>query len=353
MGNIRLIRKRWFAKRPGDFSGPLIQGVWEMIKIHIYITALIFFRLGIPFSTIAQTNDAVEAEKPYRFGTPINLGSTINSPSHEATPFISQDGLSLFFSSDRPGGSGDFDLWYSTRPTLDAPWSDPVNLGPSVNSSDEDYYPSVSYDNLSLYFYSTRQGGEGGSDIWVSTRTSPSDPWREAENLGPSINSLANEAAPCLSADGLSFLFRSTRSRGFGSADIWLSTRPTVGDPWGAPVNLGPTINGSEWDCGVHLSADGLSLFFHSNRSGGLGNFDFYLSTRNTREDDWSTPVNLGETINTPNNDFCPSFSANNRRLYFCDDTFGGPVRPRGFGKADLWEVEQVFPSAVRDFMLH
>lgn len=311
-----------------------------MKKIPIYFTAIIFFGLGITFFASAQTNNSIESEMPFRFRTPINLGSTINSPSHDATPFISRDGLSLFFSSSRPGGSGSFDLWYSTRPTIDAPWSDPVNLGPSVNSSVEDYYPTVSYDNLSLYFYSTRQGGEGGSDLWFSTRTNPSDPWGAAENLGPIINSSADEAAPCLSADELSFLFRSTRSGGFGSADIWLSTRPMMDDPWGAPVNLGSTINGSAWDCGVHLSADGLSLFFHSNRPGGLGDFDLYLSTRKTREDEWSTPVNLGETINTPNNDFCPSLSENNRRLYFCDDTFGGPVRPGGFGKADLWEVD-------------
>ncbi len=323
-----------------------------MKKECLYIVAILLYGLGFTYSASAQVNDDTEAEIPFHFGTPINLGSSVNSPSHDGSPWISRDGYTLFFTSNRPGGSGGFDIWATMRPRLDAPWSDPVNLGPSVNSSSTDYYPTVSSDGLSLYFYSDRQGGEGGGDIWISTRTSTSDLWGAAENLGPIINSAANEAAPCLSNDGLTFLFRSTRSGGFGSADIWLTTRPTMDDPWGMPMNLGPTINGPAWDCGVHLSADGLYLFFHSSRSGGLTNFDLYLSTRKTREDEWSTPVNLGETINTPNNDFCPSLSADNRWLYFCGDTFGGPVRPGGVGKADLWivDVELIDSSVVEQW---
>ena len=224
-----------------------------------------------------------------------------------------------------------------------------MNLGPSVNSSTEDYYPNISYDGLTLYFYSTRGGGEGGSDIWITTRASVSDPWAPSENLGSIVNSSADEAAPCISSDGLSFLFRSTRSGGFGSADIWQATRSTANEAWRAPVNLGPAINSSAWDCGVNLSADGLSLFFHSNRAGGLGNFDLYLSSRKTRNGEWSTPINLGGNINTPNNDFCPSLSADNQWLYFCDDPFGGAVRSGGFGKSDLWQVsvEHIAPSTA------
>ena len=300
----------------------------------------------------AQPKEGAQEQIPFRFGTPINLGSTVNSSSHDSSPFISADGLSLFFASERPGGSGDFDLWVTTRITTESPWSEPMNLGPSVNSSASDYYPNISHDGLTLYFYSTRGGGIGGSDIWITTRASVSDSWAPAENLGSIVNSTADEAAPCISSDGLSLLFRSTRSGGFGEADIWQATRPTVNDAWREPVNLGSAINGSAWDCGVNLSVDGLSLFFHSNRSGGLGNFDLYLSSRNTRDGEWSTPINLGENINTRHNDFCPSLSANNQWLYFCDDLFGGAVRDGGFGKADLWQVsvESIASSAAGDW---
>lgn len=322
-----------------------------MRRAHVFVTVSILVRFGFTLGASAQPTVITQGEIPFRFGTPINLGSIVNSSSHDSTPCISGDGLSLYFASNRPSGSGDFDLWVATRVTPDAPWSNPVNLGPSVNSPNADYYPSVLYDGLSMYFCSTRRGGAGGSDIWVTTRASVSDPWGPAENLGPTINSAADEAAPTVSADGLSLFFRSTRSGGFGQADIWLATRPTVQDTWGAPMNLGSTVNGSAWDCGVNLAADGLSLLFHSNRAGGFGNFDLYLSTRKTRNDEWSAPVNLGESINTPNNDFCPSLSADSGWLYFCDDPFGGPVRPGGFGRADLWQVrvEPVEPSAVTE----
>ncbi|MFH1737969.1 MAG: hypothetical protein ABIH23_03090 [bacterium] len=286
---------------------------------------------------IGGTTAVTQAQMPlFRFGTPMNLGSIVNSSNHECSPCISADGLSLFFGSDRPGGSGDFDLWVTTRAAPDAPWSEPVNLGPSVNSANTDYTPSLSSDGLRLYF---ARGAFGSGDIWITTRTSMSDLWGAAENLGPVINTWAEEATPSVSADGLSLFFRSTRSGGFGNTDIWVATRPTVQDTWGPPRNLGSTVNSSAYDCGVNVSADGLSLFIQSNRDGGFGSFDLYLSTRKTTGDEWSAPVNLGGSINTSNWDVCPSLSADNRWLYFCDSPFGDPVRPGGFGNADLWQA--------------
>lgn len=318
-----------------------------MQSAYVLIPVFLILGLGIFLTASAQQTVITQAELPFRFGTPINL-AMVNSSHHDSSPDIFNDGLSLFFGSERPGGMGKSDLWVTTRSTQETAWSNPENLGPSVNSSYVDYYPCVSYDGLTLYFYSTRPGGAGGGDIWVATRANTTDPWGEAVNL-ESVNSSADEAAPSISSDGLSLFFRSTRSGGFGQADIWMTTRAKKEDVWSTPVNLGSTINTSAWDCGVNLSSDGLALFFHSNRPGGFGNFDLYVSIRETQESDWSAPVNLGENINTPNNEFCPNISADGKWLYFSDDPFGGPLRPGGLGGGDLWQasIEHSAPSVV------
>lgn len=115
------------------------------------------------------------AKADYVFGTPTNLGSTVNSTACEQGASISTDGLELYFADHggsplRPGGYGGGDLWVTNRPTKDDPWGVPINLGPVVNSSANDEHPSLSANGLSLYFSSTRDGGSGAFDLWVTTR---------------------------------------------------------------------------------------------------------------------------------------------------------------------------------------
>jgi Tol biopolymer transport system component len=100
----------------------------------------------------------------------------INSSNMDVGPNLSSDGLTLYFLSDRPGGSGGWDLWLSTRKSKTDPREKPVNVGPTVNSSFNEGSPRISNDGLELYFDSNRRpGGQGGSDIWVSRRASNSD----------------------------------------------------------------------------------------------------------------------------------------------------------------------------------
>ncbi|MHC4702165.1 MAG: TolB family protein, partial [Planctomycetota bacterium] len=113
------------------------------------------------------------ANADFVFGEPINLGPTVNSSAMDFDSSISPDGLSLYFGSDRPGGSGGKDLWVTMRTTVSAPWGQPVNLGPTVNSSAWDSCPSISADGSSLYFESQRPGGSGNDDIWVTSRSTP------------------------------------------------------------------------------------------------------------------------------------------------------------------------------------
>jgi Tol biopolymer transport system component len=147
------------------------------------------------------------------------------------TPWIAQDGLELYFSSDRPGGYGVVDIWVATRATPNDEWGEPVNLGPPVNTTAGEYYPCLSPDGLLLFFsdfdnlsYRIRPGGYGRSDIWMTRRKSIVDPWEEPVNLGPGISTIAYDCQPRLSPDGTVLYFTSSRpdlSVYFQNTDIY------------------------------------------------------------------------------------------------------------------------------------
>src|SRR5215831_15489824 len=134
-------------------------------------------------------------------------------------------------------------------------WSTPLNLGATLNSPGVDAGPAISKDGLSLYFNSDRPGGYGGQDIWVSQRAKVGAPWGTPWNLGPVINSSALEAVPSFSRDEHWMFFNSNRGGGFGQLDIWVSYRINIHDDfaWGNPINLGPMVNSAFVDAGAWL----------------------------------------------------------------------------------------------------
>jgi Tol biopolymer transport system component len=238
------------------------------------------------------------AKADFVFGERIHLGPAINSPAEDAQPSISADGLSLFFHSERSGGYGNRDIWVARRATTNDAWTTPENVGPPVNTSHRDSSPDISPDGLTLYFDSDRPGGSGESDIWVTTRTTKSDPWGTPVNLGPTVNASSYDAYPSVSADGLTLFMQSYRPGGYGGYDIWMTTRQSKDAPWTTPVNLGSTVNSSVIDGDPCISADGLVLFFTSLRPGGYGVADMYLVRRTTIQDSWGSPINLGSIVN-------------------------------------------------------
>ncbi len=153
--------------------------------------------------------------------SPENLGPIVNSFAFEGGPSLSGDSLSLFFSSNRVGGSGSFDLWVTIRPNLDADWGPPVNLGPQVNSPSSDVQPGVSSDGLTLFFQSERSGR---ADLWYATRRSVTDEFGPASRLD--IDPLGHESQadimPAITYDGSKLMFTSfNRSGGLGGWDLW------------------------------------------------------------------------------------------------------------------------------------
>ena len=274
---------------------------------------------------------SMQAWADFVCGHPANLGSQVNSSSLDAHPSISADGLSIFFYSDRPGGHGNRDIWMATRETIDDEWNEAVNLGSTVNSSYRDSGPSISADGLTLFFDSDRPGGSGGPDVWMTTRATLSDPWSEPVNLGPTVNSSSEDAYINISADGMELYFMSNRSGGHGGYDIWVASRITRDDPWGAPVSLGPNINSSSNESTVSISADSTALIFASDRPGGYAWWDMFVATRTTPYSLWGEPVNLGPVVNATATATGP---ANTYDLYFISGRPGGSG-----GLSDLWQI--------------
>ena len=278
------------------------------------------------------------AHADFTFGEPINLGPTINSPHSDYSGSFSSDGLEMYFDSNRSGGSwNSYDIYVSRRATTDDAWGTPVKFGPPVNSSSNDFCPVISTDGLSLYFTSlNRAGGYGVLDIWVTTRETVDDDWDELSNLGPTINTSQDEHAGSISCDGLVLYFYQ-KPPPSGPAHIYMSTRPTTNDAWGESVNLRPTVNSASGQGLGCISPNGLLLFFYSKRPGGFGDFDLYVTRRATIDDDWGIPVNLGPTINTSASEASATILPDGSTLYFTSN------RPGGVGGTDIYQAP-IFP---------
>lgn len=202
----------------------------------------------------------------------------------------------------------------------------PINFGPAINSEHDEYFPKLTADRKTMIF--TRKA-DSQENFFQST-SDPDGNWQTAIFLEGEINSKHfNEGAHCISPDGKTLYFTGcNRPDGLGSCDIYVAHRQ--GDRWGAPRNLGPPINTSGWEAQPALSADGQTLYFVSNRRGGLGGYDIWKSSRD-EQGQWDTPVNLGPEVNTSFDESAPFIHADNQTLYFSSN--GWP----GFGDHDIF----------------
>jgi len=245
-----------------------------------------------------------------------------NGPTLDGCPFISPDSKTFYMASDRPGGLGGIDIWVSTRARADDPWGAPVNLGATINSSANDFYPTIARDGKTFYFVSNRPGFCGGDDIF-SSRVRP-DGWEEPVNLGCDTagpNSGANEAGPFPLSEphaGPVLYFSSTRS---GSGDLYRSE--SHGGAFGEAARI-EELSSSAVEGQPNLRRDGLEIFFFSDRLGTLGGNDLYAATRSSTSDPWSTPINLGPAVNGAASETRPSLSWDGTTLYFGSNRAGG-----------------------------
>jgi outer membrane protein OmpA-like peptidoglycan-associated protein len=209
----------------------------------------------------------------------------------------------------------------------------PKNLGPNVNSENYEYFPVLTADEQTLVFTrNTRRAGgvDFQEDFYISFSKEDSDEWLPAMNLGKPINTDDNEGAQTITADGkqLFFIGCNRKRTGLGSCDIYKSLRN--GKKWGEPTNVGSPVNTSSWESQPSVSADGKTLYFVSNRKGGLGGMDIWVSHL-APNGSWSVPRNLGDVINTPYSEETPFIHPDGKTLYFTSD---GHV---GMGGKDIY----------------
>jgi hypothetical protein len=191
----------------------------------------------------------------------------------------------------------------------------PTNLGDTVNSPQDDTEPVLSADGLTLIFASNRPGGFGGDDLWVATRQNVDQPFSQPVNLGERVNSSRDDTAPTLSSDGRRLIFASNRSGGRGDFDLWISSRTTTDGDFRAPVNLSSVVNSPYRDSEPVLSDDAKQLFFHSNRPDGKS--QLWMSSRADESLDFGRPVNLGDEFQIRQSQHSPALADHDTRLFF------------------------------------
>jgi Tol biopolymer transport system component len=223
-----------------------------------------------------------------REGRSANFGAASLVPgldpggSDAGTPFLSFDGLSLYFFSTRPGAGteGDRDIWIAQRPTEDAPFGT-ARVLPGVNTAALEHLPRLSDDELSILFVSGRKSPHAGSNLWMATRANRADGFAAPVEV-PGINSDAREEGFSLSKDGLTLVFASDRVSE-SDMDLWVSTRSEPRGEFGEPENLA-ALNSPAQDLDPQFSPDGSELFFTSSRPNPLASNGAFAIFRALRD---------------------------------------------------------------------
>ena len=226
------------------------------------------------------------------------------------------------------------------------PWGAAVNLGPVVNSPANENHPAISKDGLSLYITSDRAGSGalGGADIWVSQRAGLDDPWGPPVNLGPNVNSSSNDGAPTFSPDGHEMYFHSNRPGGCGLADLYVTRRRDKRDDfgWEPAKNLGCVVNSAYADNGPTIFEDeatGITTLYFTRQNNPPGSdqgYDIYASTRMGDEGAFGPPVLVPE-LSSPFRDTRTAIRRDGLEIFLSSGRPGDDVVGHSAGSEDLW----------------
>jgi outer membrane protein OmpA-like peptidoglycan-associated protein len=275
--------------------------------------------------TILNANFAIEAKKnPVPFN-PKNLGVAINTKANEYFPYLTPDGKVFTFT--RMDGRQE-DLFYANRD--DSVFSNAMSYGNNVNTDDNEGASAMDAQGNFLFVTAcNRMDGYGSCDIYYSVKQN--NIWTAPQGIGKPVNTGAWEAQPSFSSDGSALYFASNRPGGFGGRDIWVSYLDT-NMKLSEPKNLGPNINTKYDDQCPFIHADNQTLYFTSNGWPGMGNGDIYISRKT--DTGWTKAVNIGYPINTENDDNGMTVSFDGKTAFLSSSRAGG------FGGLDLYSFE-------------
>jgi flagellar motor protein MotB len=288
--------------------------------------------------------DAMDHPVPFN---PVNLGPSVNTPDDEYVNTLSTDEKSLIFTRKRerkqpanPGfGLYEEDFYITTY--KDSAWTRAQPLGYPAGTEGDAGALCISPDGNYLFFTACfRPDGFGSCDLYYCTRQG--DSWSAPLNMGVDVNSDLWDSQPCLSPDGKTLYFASNREGGFGSSDIW-KTELGPGGKWKKPVNLGSAINTADAEMVPFIHFDNSTLYFSSKGHPGMGGADLFVSKK-LDKGGWSTPVNLGYPINTNGDELAIIINASGNQAYISSEQLGG------YGKYDIYNFglyEDVRPQPV------
>jgi hypothetical protein len=269
-----------------------------------------------------------------------NLGDSVNSPYADYSPVISADEDVLMFTSVRKGTGGESnqtpeggyfeDIWVCYR-KKDGTWTEAKSIGPTINSFDNEATIGLSADGQQLFIY---KDDNGDGNIYMSELNG--DVWGSPDKMGvgegevTDINTTAWETHACVTADGNTLYFVSDRKGGLGGRDIYKCVKLPNGK-WSKARNLGPTVNTPYDEDAPFIHPDGVTLFFSSKGHNSMGGFDIFFTTRS--DSGWTDPVNMGYPLNTSDDDVFYVLSTDGKRAYFSS------FREDGKGEKDIYMV--------------
>lgn len=294
--------------------------MFNMIKTLVFLIIIALF----PLFLLAQSGLVIRETDSVRIE--ISPLKELNSSFSDYSPVITADGSQLFFTSRRPvtdkekarNKEGREMIYVSDYDDVDNEWIEPVLLGKEVNiPGRQNSVIAISNDGQRLLKYQDDQYGNG--DIYESYLKGMK--WSDPISISTEINSNFHESSASIAPDGRTIYFVSNRKGGQGGRDIWLTKKNERGE-WSAPENLGAIVNTNQDEEAVFIHPDGKTLYFSSKGHNSLGGYDIYRTTLVNGK--WTQPQNLGEPLNTTGNDLFFVLTANGRRGYLASDRNGG-----------------------------
>lgn len=272
--------------------------------------------IKVVHNNAAFAREAIQTPFPFN---PVNLGNMVNSMDNEYFPGITADEQVLIFT--RLVNGRDEEFYRSMK--VDGKYTLAENMGYPVNTERNEGTVSLSADGQYIFYTAcNRPGGAGSCDLYLSKLDG--NTWSEPINLGAPVNTPAWESQPCLSFDGRTLYFSSSRPGGYGESDIWYTTFKN--GRWTPPVNAGPEINSAGNDQSPFIAKDDQTLYFSSDGHPGMGGYDLFFARRGN-DGRWQTPKNLGYPLNSGKDETCLVISSNGKDAFIAkegDDSRGG-----------------------------